>query len=65
MHETFNGHVGSNPENYVDQLEGFGYGVRNKDGERILEFCAGMNTIVENTYFKKRASHLVILEPQT
>ena len=32
----FNCHVGSNPENYEYQLGGYGYGVRNKEGQMIL-----------------------------
>ena len=57
-----NGHNGSNPENYEDQHDGYGYGVRNKERERIIEFCAAINISVENTLSKKRASHLVTYE---
>ena len=32
------GHVGSNPEDYEHQHGGYGYGVRNKEGERFLSF---------------------------
>ena len=54
----FNGHVKSNPETYEEQHGGYGYGVRNKDGKRILEFCASKNMTEWNALFKKRASHL-------
>ena len=55
----FNGHAGSNPEGYEDLHVRHGHGVRNKEGEGILEFCAAMNITVGNTLFKKSASHLV------
>ena len=48
----FNCHVGSNPENYEYQLGGYGYGVRNKEGEMILQFCAAMNMTAWKTLFK-------------
>lgn len=55
----FNGHVEENPEDYQDQQKGYDCGVRSKEGERILKFCAAMNMTVRNTLFQKRASHLV------
>lgn len=39
----FNCHVGGNPEDYEDQHGDYSYGVRNKEVERILEFCAAVN----------------------
>ena len=51
----FNGQIGSNPENFEEQHGGYGYGVRNKEGERILEFCAGI-------LFLRRGSHLITFE---
>lgn len=45
-----------NPEDYEDQYVGYSYGVRSKEGEKILGFCAAMNTTVGNTLFKARAS---------
>ena len=32
-----NGHVGRNPEDHEDQHGSYGYGISNKEGERILE----------------------------
>lgn len=48
-----NGHTGSNPENYENQHEHYGYGVRNKERERIL-ICAVMNVTVGDTPSKIR-----------
>ena len=56
----FNGHIGSNAEDYGNQPGGYGYGVKNEEGQRILEFFAAM--VVGYTLFKKRASHLVTYE---
>ena len=47
-----NGHVGRNPENCENQHERYAYGFRNKDRERILEFCTAKNKTVGNTIFK-------------
>ena len=58
----FNGHVGKSINGYDSLHGGYGYGDRNKEGERILEFCAAMDMIVANTFFKKRDSHLVTYE---
>ena len=43
-------------------METFGYGIRNAEGERILEFAEAMGYVVTNTLFKKRQSHLVTYE---
>ena len=37
-------------------------GVRSKEVERILEFCAAMNMTVRNTLFQKWASYLIFYE---
>ena len=58
----FNGHVGSSGLGYEGIHGGYGYGDKNKEGERILEFCAALNLFVGNTYFKKKDSHLVTFE---
>ena len=58
----FNGPIGCDPENYEDQHESYGYGIRNKEEERLLEFCAAMNMIVWNTLFGIKASHLTTYE---
>lgn len=50
------------PQKTDNQHGNDGHGVRNKDGETIREICAAMNMTVENTLFKKRASHLVTNE---
>ena len=55
----FNGDVGNNAEDYQDEHGAYGYGVRKRKGERILEFCANMNMTLESTLFKKRASPLI------
>ena len=46
----------------MDQHGGYGYRVRNKEGEKILEFCVNMNMAIGNTLFKKRVINLVTYE---
>jgi len=38
---------------------GFGYGSRNTDGSRILEFADGLNLVICNTLFTKQEAKLV------
>ena len=54
-----NGHVGKNADGYKGIHGGFGYGVRNMEGERILEMGAALDMTVCNTFFKKRDSRLI------
>ena len=63
--EGFTCHIHCNAKDFEHQFRDYGYGLKNNEGERILEFCAAVNTVVENTIFKlkKRASHLVTYVP--
>jgi len=49
-----NGHVGSSNVGYDGTYGGFGYGSRNTDGSRILEFADGLNLVIRNTLFTKQ-----------
>jgi len=51
-----NGHVGSSNSGYDGTHGGFGYGDRNADGSRILEFADGVNLLICNTLFMKQES---------
>lgn len=53
-----NGHVGKTSSGYEDAHGGFGYGVRNTEGERILEFGLALGMVVCNTLYQKRSSRL-------
>ena len=44
-----NGHVGTNNAGYDGTHGSFGYGVRNVDSSRILEFADGLNLVICNT----------------
>ena len=54
-----NGHVEKTTLGYEDVHGGFGYGVRNSEGERILEFGLALDIVVCNTLFQKRDSRLI------
>jgi len=58
-----NGHVGSNSAGYDGMHGGYGFGDRNADGSRILEFADGPNVVICNTLFMKQESKLVTYEP--
>ena len=57
-----NGHVGQVANGFHEAHGNFGYGTRNAEGERILEFTEAMGYVVTITLFKKRQSHLVTYE---
>jgi phage terminase small subunit len=43
---------------------GFGYGIRNQEGEDVLSFALAYDMVVANTLFKKRESHLTFSSGQ-
>ena len=55
----WNGHVGATADGFGDVHGGHGFGMRNNEGERILDFALANNLVVGNTLFIKRESHLV------
>ena len=55
----WNGHVGAGPCGYEDVHGGHGYGLRNAEGERVLEFALANDLLVGNTQYIKRDSHLI------
>jgi len=56
-----NGHVGINIDGYDGVHGGCGFGERNADGERILEFCDAMELIVTNAFLKRQKSMYVCI----
>ena len=54
-----NGHVGKNSEGYEGLHGGHGYGVRNMEGETILEFYEAAGMIVCGIQFSKTESKLI------
>src|SRR6184192_3888473 len=50
----FNGKVGENREE--DTIGPFGVGVRNDNGERVVNFCKRHNLFATNTWFQQRKS---------
>ena len=55
----FNGHIGQKAAGYAGVHGGFGFGERNPEGERILEFAVANNLVICNSMFEKRTNHLV------
>jgi len=54
-----NGHVRSSNVSYDRMQVGFGYGDRNADGSRILEFADGLDLVICYTLFMKQESQMV------
>ena len=43
----------------MEFMVNFGWGERNRDGERILEFTDSLNMVVGNTFFKMDNEKLI------
>ena len=54
-----NGYVGRDADGYCGVHGGMGFGTRNAEGERILEFGDAVGMVVCNTFFKKEDSKLI------
>ena len=54
-----NGHIGERADGYEEVHGGYGYGVRNGEGERILEFALQQKLAVCNSYFKKEVEKFI------
>ena len=52
------GHVGSFSYGYDKVHCGFGWGERNRNSKRVLEFANSFDTLVDNLFFKKEAEKL-------
>ena len=55
----FNGHIGKAAAGFEEVHGGYGYGLRNPEGDRILEFAMANNLVVSNSWFKKPDNHLI------
>ncbi|KAK6755366.1 hypothetical protein RB195_014000 [Necator americanus] len=51
--------VGSRKDGFESCRGGYGYGARNDDGLRILEYAVASDLIIANTQYRKRKSHLI------
>ena len=51
-----NGHMGAEPDGFEGVYGGKGFGIRNAEGEMLLEFADAMGLAVCNTWFTKRDS---------
>lgn len=54
-----NAKVGRDRRGYEEVLGAFGYGPRNREGERLLDLCARSGLAIGNSRFQKRESHVV------
>ena len=53
-----NGHIDKFANSYEGVHGGYGYGLRNKEGEHILEFAVAHILVVGNSYSPRKASIL-------
>ncbi|MBJ3377361.1 hypothetical protein JGC18_24975 [Salmonella enterica subsp. enterica serovar Typhimurium] len=56
------GHVGIQSNGYEGIHGGFGFSLRNSEGEKILEFCDALGLVVGNTVFRREEKRLVTYE---
>ena len=57
LFNDWNGHVGKSNVGYAGV---HGWGTKNAEGKRLLEFAVSCNRAISNTCFKKRTDHLII-----
>ena len=57
-----NGRVGKRRDGYEEVHGGHGFGVRNEDGEYVLEMAQSFEMVCMNTWFQKLDKHLVTYE---
>ena len=57
-----NGHVGEKTEGYEEVHGGKGFGMRNTEGELLLEFADARDLTVMNTWFEKKENQKVTYE---
>ena len=55
----WNGHVGRAADGFEEVHSGFGYGERNAEGGRLLDFAVAHDLVIGNTLSKKGNSHLI------
>ena len=49
-----NGHIGTTSAGFEAVHEGFGYGSRNQEGEKVLDFVVAFDLMIANTFFRKQ-----------
>ena len=57
--DIFKGYVGDHSAGFEGVHGGSGYGMRNQDGLRILDFGVANKLVITNTFFCKNKSRLV------
>ena len=57
-----NGHIGQERLGYEAVHGGYSFGLRNTEGERILEFAVATSMVICNSTFKKRENQLITYE---
>ena len=55
----FNGHVGEHSAEFEGVHGGSGYGMRNQDGLRILDFCVANKLVITDTFFRTNKRRLI------
>ena len=58
----WNGHIGREGSAYKGADRGYGFGERNADGDRVLDFAAANDFVIWNFSFDKRDIHLIIYQ---
>ena len=56
---NFNGHVGEHSSEFESVYRDSGYGMRNQDGLRNLDFCVANKLAITNFFFHKNKSRLI------
>lgn len=57
--QEHHGHIGGDSAGFHGIHSGYGFGERNPEGVRILEFAVAHGLVVGNSFFKKKDDHLI------
>ncbi|EPB69224.1 hypothetical protein ANCCEY_11693 [Ancylostoma ceylanicum] len=60
--EDFNGHVGQDRKGFKRVHGGRGFGIRNQDGERIVDMAEAHDLAIAGTFFVTRISEGNVLQ---
>ena len=61
---NLNGHIVKQVNGNEGIHSGYGYDIRNKESEHILEFAIVHNLVVGNSYFTKKDNHLITYQSE-
>ena len=54
-----NGHIGEGNQGDEEVMGKYGFGTRNEEGQRVVDFAKSINLAIANTYYVKKENHRI------